>query len=81
MTVITTTTSRPTRVEQLAAIYFGGHAVLNLLWWGAVASVPRFRGWFDLDPQQGRSLDAFFFADMVILFAASVVAAIAISRR
>ena len=70
-----------TRTERLAAAYFGGHAVLDLAWWGTVATWDRFRGWFELDPTHHRSLDAFFFADLVILFAASVVAALAILRR
>jgi hypothetical protein len=76
-----TTTASRTRVERLAAWYFGGHALLDLVWWGTVASSDRFRGWFDLDPGQGRALDAFFFPDMVILFVASAIAAGAILRR
>ena len=75
------TTAAPTRLERIAAAYFGGHALLDIAWWATVASSDRVRGWFDLDPEQARSLDAFFVPDMVILFAASAVAALAILRR
>jgi hypothetical protein len=78
---VITTTAGPTRLERLAAAYFGGHALLDLAWWGTVASSDRVRGWFELDVAQGRSLDAFFVPDMVILFVASAVAAVAIVRR
>ena len=76
-----TTTAAPTRIERLAGAYFGGHALLDIAWWGSVASSDRIRGWFELDAAQGRSLDAFFFPDMVILFAASAIAAIALWRQ
>ena len=78
---MTTAAATPTRLERIAAAYFGGHALLDVAWWGTVASSDRVRGWFDLDPAQGRSLDAFFLADMAILFFVSAVAALAILRR
>lgn len=80
--VIASTTTAPlTRLERVAAAYFGGHAVLDVAWWATVATSDRVRGWFELSSAQRRSLDAFFFPDMVILFAASAIAAIAILRR
>ena len=79
--VTSTTTVAPTRTERLAALYFGGHALLDVVWWGTVASSDRIRGWFELDPARGRSLDAFFLGDMAILFAASAIAALALVRQ
>ncbi len=69
-----------TRVERLAALYFGGHAVVDVAWWIGVLAVPRFRGWFELDPSQHRSLTSFVAGDSVLLFVVSVLAAIAVLR-
>jgi hypothetical protein len=75
------TATRARTFERLAALYFGGHAVLDALWWIAVKTSPSFRGWFDLDPDHDRVLDSFLFADLVLLGAVSAFAAVAIVRH
>ena len=67
-------------VRRLAALYFGGHAALDLVWWLTVANVGWIRGWFELDPHRHEVLNGFFLPDMVILGAVSFVAAVAILR-
>ena len=69
------------RVNGLAALYFGGHAVVDLAWWLAVKNIGWFRGWFELDPARPEVLDAFLVPDLVILAAASAVAAVALWRE
>ena len=68
-------------IRRLAALYFGGHAILDLVWWVAVHNVAWFRGWFELDPARHRVLDAFLFPDTVLLFAVSGLAAVALLRQ
>ena len=67
-------------LRRWAALYFGGHAILDLAWWAAVHNVGWFRGWFELDPANHRVLDAFIFPDTVLLFAISGLAAIGLVR-
>ena len=74
-------TSADDRVRTLSAVYFGGHAVVDLAWWLVVATVSSIRGWFELDPAHHRVLDGFFVPDMVILGALSCLAAVGIHRR
>src|SRR5581483_10694886 len=76
-----TATAVDSRVRSLAALYFGGHAVVDLAWWLVVATVGSIRGRFELDPAHHRVLDGFFVPDMVMLGALSCLVAIGIHRR
>lgn len=69
------------RARTLAILYFGGHAVLDLVWWAAVGTVDRFRGWFELAPHNHRVLNGFLLPDLVLLGVASFVAAVGLQRR
>jgi hypothetical protein len=75
------TAVRARTVDRLAALYFGGHAVVDVRWWIAVKASPSFRGRFDLDAGQSRVLGSFLVADLVLLGVVSAVAAVAILRR
>lgn len=67
-------------LRRIAAIYFGGHAALDIVWWVTVLASPSIRGWFELDPERHRVLTAFIVPDSVILFVASAAAAVALVR-
>jgi len=70
-----------TRIERLAALYFGAHAILDVAWWAVVLTIDPIRGFFELDPATPRSLNAFIVGDAVILFVLSALASAAITRR
>ena len=72
---------RPVLTQRIAALYFGGHALVDLAWWLGVKNVAQFRGWFELDPGRPEVLDAFLMPDLVILGALSAIAAVALARN
>jgi hypothetical protein len=65
----------------LAALYFGGHALVDLAWWAIVLSVGSIRGLFELDPTRHEVLNGFFLPDMVLLSIVSLIAAVALLRQ
>jgi hypothetical protein len=69
------------RLRVLAAAYFGGHAVLDLMWWLTVSNVARIRGWFELDATNRRVLDSFLLGDLLLLGVVSFAAAVALLRE
>jgi hypothetical protein len=64
----------------LAALYFGGHALVDVAWWALVLRVGWIRGLFELDPTRHEVLNGFFLPDMVLLAVVSFAAAIALLR-
>jgi hypothetical protein len=62
-------TGRPatTPAEKVAAAYLAAQAVLGTLWWVALTTSTTVRGWFELMPGEAQVMDAFAFADVIVV--------------
>ncbi len=72
-----------TPLERFALTYLSAQTVLGLLWWLSLATSPAVRGWFELDPGSPEVMDAFVFADVIVVVVGSGLSAwgLATGRR
>jgi hypothetical protein len=61
------TGSGPAPAGKIAAGYLAAQAVLGILWWVALTTSTTVRGWFELMPGEAQVMDAFAFADVIVV--------------
>ncbi len=76
-----TETRASMRPERLYAGFLVAQAVCGVLLWILFASSTTVRSWFELMPEYHRVMDAFVFADILVVVVGSLVSAYAIDRR
>ena len=73
------TTEPPARpaapAEKVYVGYLAAQAVLGVLWWLALTLSPTVRRWFELFPGEHEVMDAFVFADVLVVVVGSGFAA------
>jgi hypothetical protein len=57
--------------ERVYVGYLAAQAVLGLLWWLALTMSPTVRRWFELFPGENEVMDAFVFADVLVVVVGS----------
>lgn len=65
------TGGRATGAERGYVGYLVAQAVLGLAWWLALSSSPTVRGWFELMADRPEVMDAFVFADVLVVVVGS----------
>lgn len=63
-----------------AAGYLAAQAAAVVVWWAALATSPRVRGWFEMDADRRDLLTAFAAGDAVVLALGSALAAAGLAR-
>jgi hypothetical protein len=72
----------PTPAERVATAYLAAQAVLGVLWWVALTTSTTVRGWFELMPGEAQVMDAFAFADVIVVVGSALGAwGLATGRR
>lgn len=70
-------------IERVAVCYLAAQAVLGIVWWVALTSSATVRGWFELMAGEPQVMDAFVFADVLVVVVGSGLGAwtVATQRR
>ncbi len=78
---MTTTSETTLRPERLYAGFLVAQAACGVALWILFATSTTVRSWFELMPQYHRVMDAFVFADILVVVVGSLASAYAIDRR
>lgn len=62
-------------VERIYVGYLAAQAVLGLIWWLLLSTSPAVRGWFELMADRPEVMDAFVFADVLVVVVGSGLSA------
>lgn len=68
-------------IERVAVGYLAAQAVLGIAWWIALTTSTTVRGWFELMPGEPQVMDAFVFADVIVVVVGSGLGAWAVARQ